>query len=59
MISSVIHKLTANCIDVFTDNPLHKKTFIYKMVVMVTTIRPPDGFRPNQAHLTLKMVFGE
>ncbi len=26
VISSVIHKLTVNYIDVFADNPLHKKT---------------------------------
>jgi len=56
--SSVIHKLIVNYIDVFADNPLHKKTSIYMMVVVVPTFRPPDGFWPNQAHPTLPMVCG-
>jgi hypothetical protein len=34
----------------FADNPL------YAMVVMITTIRPPDRFRPNQAEAAFPMV---
>ena len=56
--SSVIHKLIVNYIDVFADNPLHKKTSIYTMAVVISTIRPPDGFQPNQAHPTSPMVCG-
>jgi hypothetical protein len=56
--SSLIRKLIVNYIDVFADNPLHKKTSIYTMDVVISTICPPDGFRPNQAHPTSPMVCG-
>jgi len=42
----------------FADNPRIQKTSIYTMVKMMTTILPPDGFRPNQAHMTSPMVCG-
>ena len=42
----------------FADNPRIQKTSIYTMVVMMITILPPDGFRPNQAHTTSPMVCG-
>ena len=41
---SVIHKLSVNYMDVFTDNALIKKNVNYTMVVAVSTICPPDGF---------------
>ena len=44
MFSSVIHKLIVNYIDVFADNPLHKKTSIYTMAVVISTIPPPTDF---------------
>jgi len=31
----------------FADNPHIQKTSIYTMVLMMTTILPPDGFRPK------------
>jgi len=42
----------------FADNPHIQKTSIYTMVVNDTTILPPDGFRPKQAHLASPMVCG-
>ena len=39
------------------ESPLHL-IVVYIMVVNVTTIRPPDGFWPNQAHPTSPMMCG-